>query len=214
MADRPDTPADDWQAVVVEVRQCGLNQAKHAVEIAKLQGATPDDVRAILLEWRTRRVGWQYAPQNHYRRLLQFDPQQSPSDGWSPFDPDYQARLDRDAAAAEAHAHNRAAWRRQLAARRARRRSRYQTEVESVYGRTFAELIAEAFPALAEGVAAARNRREIEARQFERQRDIRREIENADGAEREAILAERQTARRLRVDELTAQFDLHEPRPP
>jgi hypothetical protein len=211
-SDRNDGP--DWSTVVVDVRQSGVNQAKAAVEVARLQGATPNDVQAILTEWRTRRAGWQYAPQNLYRRLLQFDPQQSPADGWPPFDPEYQAALDAQAAATERVDRDRAVRRRQLAARRDRRRSRYQHAIDAIYAPTFFELLAAMSPKLAEGVADARRRRVISARQWERERASRVEIETADAAGRGQIIAARQQVHNAAVARVAAELAAQLPRPP
>jgi len=92
------TTTDDsgWRAVVVEVESCGVNQAATAVATGRDRNASVDQVRAIIAEWRKRRLGWAHAAVNLYRRLMRFDAALSPADGWPPADEAHQAKLERE----------------------------------------------------------------------------------------------------------------------
>lgn len=92
---------DDWSEVVEEVLSCGVNQGKMGVDAARTRGATPDEVRAVVTEWRKRREGWQQCHVVLYRRLVAFAPGQTASEDWPPFDEAYQAKLDRERRAGE-----------------------------------------------------------------------------------------------------------------
>lgn len=119
----------DWPAVVVvEVRRCGIKErnAPRAVAEARQLGATPDQIRAIVVAWRDRRAGWQWAIEILWGRLTAFDPQLAPTDDWPPFDDAYQAKLDLERRAAE----RRTAVERQHAERAERERTRDAARAE------------------------------------------------------------------------------------
>jgi len=224
LSDSAPTTTDDafWPLVVVEVKSCGVNQARAAANAARMLGATPADVQSIVEEWRTRKPGWAYAVQNLYRRLCSFDPQQAPADGWPPFDPAYQAELDRQATLAETRAYDARTRRRQLTIRRERRRRRYEMAVDQLYLPSIIELAAARDPRLAAGAEQAAKRKSIEekkrARTLERLHELRSHLTGGEVASTNAAASER-LANWWRIVEREAaaaaneQQDL-QPRPP
>jgi hypothetical protein len=73
-----------------------VNQAKPAVNTARLLGATPADVRAILAYFDEHRAGWTHPQHELYRRLVRFTPGEAATDGWPPLSADCQRHLARE----------------------------------------------------------------------------------------------------------------------
>lgn len=148
---------EEWSEVVAEVTGCGVNQAAAAVDRARKLGAKPEDVRAIMAEWRSRQDGWQHGEVILYRRIGRFNPQQPPTDGWPALDQAYQARLDLEQRGRDRDA----ALERQLARRREFIAAREQAERERrEQGITLAGLADAIDPALAAGIRRAAGNKE------------------------------------------------------
>lgn len=74
---------DPWPAVEEELFKTGVNQANAACEAARQQGATPDDVRALIAHWRPRQAAWgDHAQAELYRRVQRATRGEPPHHGW------------------------------------------------------------------------------------------------------------------------------------
>lgn len=162
--DPPNTPTDDWNQVVVEVFGCGVNQAKAAVEAARILDATPADVRAIAAHWREHRDAWQHAETVLYHRLRRFDAELAADAGWPPFAEAYQAKLDREAG----RKRDLEIYQRQFARRREHAAAREAAQREHVADpQRLMRLIADVSPELAEGVQHAQARERVALRRLD-----------------------------------------------
>jgi hypothetical protein len=93
-----DRHRDEWQVVVEEIFECGVNQARRAVDQARHRGTTMADIRRIIAYWRRHRDAWRAPEYALYVRLCRGLPPGSPiGEGWLPRERDYAERRSREA---------------------------------------------------------------------------------------------------------------------
>jgi hypothetical protein len=92
--------AGEWEAVVVELRTCGVIAADAAAAAARANGCTPAEVQAIIAHYDDHAGAWQ--PGALYRRVASARPGEDPADLWQLMDPRYVSRREQDERAAAA----------------------------------------------------------------------------------------------------------------
>lgn len=117
-----DETRDPWPAVEEELFKTGVNQANAACEAARQQGATPDDVRALIAHWRPRQAAWgDHAQAELYRRVQRATRGEPPHHGWPAYAQDastLQARQLDNREAAKRHSLRKASEQRWQSTRR------------------------------------------------------------------------------------------------
>jgi hypothetical protein len=82
---------DEWETVVIEVFDVGVNDATTAVLRARERGARPDDIREIVAYWAEEPERWSHPEAALHRRLMRFTPMMPPDAGWDTPSTEYQA---------------------------------------------------------------------------------------------------------------------------
>ncbi|MEN0109484.1 MAG: hypothetical protein AAF805_02060 [Planctomycetota bacterium] len=92
-----DSDSGEWAAAVAAVAACGVAAAESAVAVARVAGATPGDVAAVVAAWRSAQTpappAW--GPGALKLRLERWADGQAPADAFPPADPAHAAAVDR-----------------------------------------------------------------------------------------------------------------------